>query len=120
MNWKSWPYWVRVGIVSGVVVFSLLYILDSYMVHTPDLSVWRRQHPYLASIHRVTANAPTLLASILTPAICQPVEMKEGGTTSCLGVFSLIFNIFECVESLVIGMLLGYFYGKVKNRRKVL
>lgn len=118
MIWKSWPYWVKGGIISGVVIFSLLYILDSYMVHAPDLPRWRQQHPYLASVHRTVATAPALLAVILTPAVCKPIELKEGGTTDCFGVFSLIFNILECVESLVIGILLGYFYDKFKNRNK--
>ncbi len=71
-------------------------------------------------MHRIVATSPTVLALTLTPLFCQPVEMKEGGTTSCFETFNLMYIVVMLIEIISAGIFFGWLYGKIKNRKKAI
>ncbi len=112
MNWRNWPYWVK-GTLCGVVLFSSLYIAEKAELFTYSS---RKQHPYVASVHRVIATAPIISALMLNPIFCRPIEMEGGGTTSCFESFDVIYTVLILLEIVFVSAFVGYLYGKLKTR----
>ena len=89
--WKNWPYWVRGGIIGGIIgLFMLiaLWLCSSYMMH----------------------------------CLLEPIETIDVGGGSCyfkdyFSVSSLIYFGIPTFITVLVGLFIGWLYGKIKNRK---
>lgn len=104
MNWKSWPYWVKGGSV-GAIAGVLLAMATLYCnIHNPGLS----------GIKCAVWALPAFpLGQLLLPA----VRLLEH-TTSILPLY--LGYIYVIADSVLFGALIGYLYGKFKNRKQII
>lgn len=93
MNWKSWPYWVKGGIVAGVLSFiiGLYYILYGGL-------------------------RSDILTAIYAPGL-SVLFISKGGLFS--GNHPSLFEEFFAItlNGCVYGVIIGWLYGKIKNRK---
>lgn len=103
MNWKSWPYWVR-GIIGGLAAFVLLLGINS---------VWNEPDWYVALLEFIMY-IPSKLMELTAPLFCTP---PPDPFLECFGTEMATVGIFLLIEFLAFGAVIGYLYGKFKNRR---
>lgn len=115
MNWKNWPYWIKV-ISIGVLVFIAVLIIDKQNLFTYG---FRQQHPYLANVNRIVSTVPSIGSVILLPTFCQPVITPQG-SSSCIETFELIYYTLKFIEVVLFISILGWLYSKIKNRHKII
>lgn len=115
MNWKNWPYWVKV-VSMGVLVFIAVFIIDKQNLFTYG---FRQQHPYLANINKTISTIPSIGSIILLPTFCQPVITRQG-SSSCVETFSIIYYTLKLIEIVLFIGLIAFIYCEIKNRHKII
>lgn len=91
MNWKNWPYWVK-GALAGVILFPLLYVL-------------------LAGLRQINVNMVWQTVLLFCVPTGPTLEMAE-----CLVPYAFSLVITFVAEFILIGAIIGWLYGKIKNR----
>ncbi len=89
MHWKNWPYWVKGGVVGGIML-----LLPSILIAVNKKVMW------------------SVILLFCNPAVS--TEMSE-----CLVVYAFSSVIALLVEFILGGIVLGHFYGKFKNRKQL-
>ena len=96
MNWKNWPYWVRGGVVTGI----LSVVIGAYYILYDGLR-------------------SDILTTIYSPVL-SVLFMSKGGLFS--GNSPSLFETFFAItlNGFAYGVIVGWLYGKIKNRNKLL
>ena len=92
MSWKNWPYWVK-GAIAGGIILPLLYIF--------------------------IISAKLINASVMWPVILLFCTSPTALMSECLVAYSFSLAIALFLEFILAGIVLGYLYGKIKNRNSV-
>ncbi len=94
MHWKNWPYWVKGGVIAGIVTL----IIGGYYI------LYDGRSDVLTAIY-----APGLSALFIS----------KGGLFS--GNNPSLFEEFFAItlNGFVYGVLIGWLYGKFKNRKQL-
>ena len=112
MGWKNWPYWVRGGLIGGLIAVVLdLIILSSGILFLNDLNAnnlsgYQRFVLYFIIIPMGLISFPLLM--ILVP-------LFGYGEAITAGYFFLPF--VSIVSFFIIGAIIGLVYGKIKKRK---
>jgi len=105
--WKNWPYWVR-GSVIGLLIGLLIGVINIFMA--PVVLDGAFGPDYLFGSRLLFLLALFLLLPIM------PVTLL----LEWLGIHNLVtFAIFYPMSTILTGALIGYIYGKIKNRNKI-
>lgn len=106
MNWKNWPYWVKGGILLGVTITLLLSLVTIFRV--PVVS------NYVENNFGIFLGIPILL-SMMTGLGHADIMTGELDLLAHITFLSVTFVLY-----FPIGAILGYLYGKIKNRRNMI
>lgn len=109
MNWKSWPYWVK-----GTVL-AFLFGLGLYL--TLLVENWA-ETDWAIYVLTPIVYFPLKISESMTPLFCTPPSGDP--LLACFGPEMLIGFSSLFLEFLISGAVIGYLYGKFKNRRKML
>ncbi len=105
MHWKNWPYWVK-GAILSLVIFAILLFIQF------QLSDYRNSHVWLNYLRRFFSYIPVAITwKLIVPLSCKVAP-------HCLNPDLVTAISLYLIEYLGIGALLGYLYGKIKNRDK--
>lgn len=112
MKFKNWPYWVRGGVVSIILAF--LYLLYSFPL--------QKYFPACISFNFFCKTHQIIELIFMWPAMIylfryQFLGNKVAGWFDNLPLLVLVINI---AYVFAIGAFLGWLYGKIKNRRKII
>lgn len=125
MNWKSWPYWVKGGMVALVITIVMLSIALSRFTIYPPIAYPMNSlgmtfvGPALAPVFFV---AERIEKNVLNCATGEGI-FKITDLPSCDSSTKLLITWFAylivLMEYFVIGIFIGYLYGKIKNRKRI-
>lgn len=113
MGWKEWPMWVKGGVIFGGGV-SILFIGGIILVDALS-SRWGYDltHLIMPGID-ILNRLPLVLAKAITPLFCH-----ERGWFDCIAPFVYLDFFFLLVELIIIGAIIGWIVGKVKEKKEV-
>jgi hypothetical protein len=100
--WKNWPYWVRGGIIGFMLM--VLIIVTDYI-----FSCGFKTQGEFCGIFTITATTP--LNIFLTGKLTTLSDILP-----TVEVSKTMYIIFSLVYYLLLGITVGWFYGKIKNR----
>lgn len=103
MNCKSWPYWVKGGLL-GLIIATLSAWIPMFVM---------TENPLLGWLWSITSKIIQVVAYPLTMLICSMGSCDSEG----LG-FALILT--GPLSGLFYGLIAGLLYGKIKNRNKII
>ena len=98
MNWKSWPYWVKGGIVALFISLVAL-VVGIWLGFAGELILL----PFLAG--------PTMIANLLFGFKILSFDSLNLMFLWVLVVYLVFYFLF--------GAFIGYLYGKIKNRKSL-
>lgn len=108
MNWKNWPYWVKGGVLGGIIYGTVLFGLSKTM----------------ATLSWVMPIPPWM------DFVTQPFIYVVTFVTLSLRIIGININLqndvagialwYTCMflSGFLVGMVIGWLYGKFKNRNK--
>ncbi len=99
MNWKSWPYWIK-GILVGVVAYICFGIILSLVITSGGCGV--RDIP---------------VGGLVGNDVCEGYLSRFFYTLTAFGEETFSQPLLLVLFSFV-GLILGFFYRKFKNREK--
>ncbi len=115
MRWKNWPYWLKGGVI-GVIIWLILIIfykvsglILSCEIPTLDIMNGNCCYNFIQDFILEISFIPSLLH--ISSSIGSPC-----GHVGPISVFS--FWIISFISYIMIGSLIGFIYGKIKNRNK--
>lgn len=100
MGWKDWPYWLKGGVI-GILIFISGFVI-TLILGTPLLFIY----PLLSLLG---------ISGILSGPI--PITNIGPNENSLGNNFIPIMALFSILLYLMIGALIGYIYGKIKNAK---
>ncbi len=109
MGWKDWPHWLKGGVIVAVLyaILFLIYLLVAYSAEG-NSQVGGGAGFGLALIPLVLSGIPaTFLLSLL-----------PNSADKSAGVIILLLFVVCVAQWFVIGIILGWIYGKIKNRNQ--
>jgi hypothetical protein len=100
MGWKEWPSWVKGGVISIYVTFSLIII--GFLVSIIYPEILKILVIFFIWIHYII-----------------PLEANNMGTGFIImGIILISSPILSLLFFFLIGALIGWIYGKIKNKNK--
>jgi len=93
MSWKIWPYWLKGGII-GLVSLGILYLLRPYL------------GPIFYDVVIITDFIPT------NGGLTSRINTKLCFLFICLKIWQMV------IAFPLVGALIGWLYGKFKEKRK--
>ncbi len=92
MGWKNWSYWLRGGVMGGIIFFILFGDIFAYSFN-------------------FISYAFIPLSFLKKIFVLLGIKMSS--------IFNIFITfIFMLLEGFILGSLIGYIYGKIKNRKK--
>ena len=114
MNWKNWPYWKKGGGIAGIVIIAMILILLISYPFAKNLDLFHGG--------QILASTSFVVAMITGGILLAPLYLLNAlfffGELKSLPIAILLFlpSLFPYLGA---GMILGHFYGKIKNRNKI-
>jgi len=103
MNWKSWPYWVRGGIIGVLLCIVFILLIFTYQSTIKGSAGW------LTPLELFTfVSSLPLQEFVFWPLLGHGDNIFEEE----LAIPTTIISWF------IVGVVFGYLYGKFKNRKK--
>lgn len=102
MKLKRWPYWLKGGIIAPVVLIVIGYIFEAITGNGLPTPNWLDFLPDIAN-------------RIIEPLFCRPLQGADWPRFHCILYPTL--DILILAELVVLGGILGWLYGKIKNCR---
>lgn len=109
MGWKNWPYWLRGGIIGGVI--GIIW----FVFHFMGMNFGPGEGGYLNWVYYTFGVISGLLGSILGFFIF-PIALLFGEYFS--DATATPFLIISVIYLFLIGALIGFIIGKIKSRNK--
>ncbi len=111
MGWKDWSYWLRGGVIGGV----LGIILSVSVFLTPGNIGF-----FLRNILIVNFNLFFIVEKLIynTLVISSYLIFSKLKLTGILYIMIFIRYIFLIIEFVLLGALIGFLYGKIKSRKQ--
>lgn len=97
MGWKDWSYWLKGGII-GLIISTIVIVIALLQLINYAIIKW----PLLILIN--------LFAN-------QYVAISQCSGDSCIG-FLFFVPLLVFIEFFVIGAIIGWIYGKIKQRKE--
>ena len=109
MRWKSWPYWVK-GVAVTLGIFAILLTVAFFGREKDGISL----SPLIDS---VLFYLPENIGDYVTDLFCKPKGNGEWKSLICIPFHLHVVSWLFFLQGLVIGGVLGHFYGKIKNHK---
>jgi len=124
MGWKNWPYWLRGGIISFIIVFALtiLYTLNLVII---ELIVPGGDIDYISGIEDILTVISFFMIVIIAFIVSIPLlPLSIFGVRSIPGIdagnilSNYLFFFFMSIIWFIIGAIIGLIVGKVKKKKQ--
>jgi len=99
MGWKDWSYWLKGGVI-GICIGIILSVLIWTEIYSTD---W---------LWDIMVSPNFSLAGWITGLFS--CNLRGLG---CFGLDAIISNALTIFEFIIVGALIGWIYGKIKNRK---
>lgn len=113
MNWKSWPYWKIGGFIVGVIIaIAALFLLftrsiaNSFDIMSGSSGIITTTIFWIDSIILIVFSFPAIMVNNLL--------FYGQSSLSTITIF-----LISLLTYMVLGAILGYIYGKIKNRKRI-
>lgn len=106
MRWKNWSYWLRGGLI-GIITFILLFIVSIPINVKTSFPVSSFSYYF-----------PMIPLVVLSKIFPESIKMFLGEIAVRVGgawVFGVLINFMLIF---LMGSLIGFLYGKIKNRKQ--
>ena len=116
MAWKNWPYWLK-GLIITSGIYIILFIIS--IIFTNWLSIEKSASSSTYLIKAILAGPGLIIFMILFPSCVMGGWMTSVvASNNCpsLGTELIIFVILSLIIYGLVGVLIGWGYGKIKNK----
>ena len=121
MNWKSWPYWLKGGVIGVGVVIAGAVILSLFAAGSSlcGLNISGPGESHVCTLsERIEFFFSGLSLLLIAPFIATAHNFLEYRSWEMLTQTDDLFHFFLVLLGVpIMSGILGYLYGKFKNRR---
>jgi hypothetical protein len=119
MNWKNWPYWLKGGIIGSLTY--LIIIVPSLYFTINDIGIFDNIGFNFYLILSLPSAVIPFFGNCSFNYGFNPSKYSYcdifGFVTGSLPVVALFFSF---ITYFIIGGIIGYIYGKIKNRKQII
>ncbi len=122
MNWKSWPYWVRGGVVGLCIVICGAIVISAFTAGSPlcGLNTGPEGSHVCSLAERTDFFVRGLYFFLIAPFIDTARIFTEYRSWEMLMQTADLFPVFLIIIGVIsVSAITGYVYDKFKNRNKV-